>query len=495
MTSKVCRSLVQVGSLAAACFLTACAGPERAPHQPIQGIDTPDVKVDNPHDKVGGTPSGTAVATPVAPTPPPVASAAPTEAPPSGTPAGASPKPAAMGFLDAFVQKVTAAHRAAPGVVAVFPALARSGEGNQRVYAVNGLGEWLMEETAAGLEREGVRGILAGGSLIGEIKASNRGLDALRGLDDVSWLADRIGAGYVVMGTAQHRTYDLRNRDEAIEIVWECRRLPDRSVVATLREEATQGPLVQQLARRLRGESTWRIGAEAPQSQPSLDAELRWVAGILAQRVADKHAKVLAGKSVRVMPAVFRQNAGVGADLQAFADQWERSFATAERKLAGGEVANAEVAALEAGPVTIAGKPYDSHGAALDAFRAQWESYKSSPAGGLAVDVSRLLTERLRAASGDGFRVLSDDGDRGRLLSIVRSEARAHRLDGAMDERTIATMRANGTDLVLEPVLRPALKTYRLSFVLRDLRTAEEIPESIDIDEQFHGELDRLLGK
>ncbi len=49
--------------------------------------------------------------------------------------------------------------------------------------------------------------------------------------------------------------------------------------------------------------------------------------------------------------------------------------------------------------------------------------------------------------------------------------------------------------MLLEPVLRPALKTYRLSFVLRDLRTAEEIPESIDIDEQFHGELDRLLGK
>jgi len=77
----------------------------------------------------------------------------------------------------------------------------------------------------------------------------------------------------------------------------------------------------------------------------------------------------------------------------------------------------------------------------------------------------------------------------------VRSEARAHRLDGAMDERSIAMLRANGTDLLLEPVLRPALKTYRLSFVLRDLRTAEEIPESIDIDEQFHGELDRLLGK
>lgn len=495
MTSKVCRSLVQVGSLAAACFLTACAGPERAPHQPIQGIDTPDVKVDNPHDKVGGTTGGTAVATPVAPTPPPVAVTPPAAEPANGNQGNIAPKPVAMGFLDAFVQKVAAAHRTAPGVIAVFPALARSGEGNQRVYAVNGLGEWLMEETAAGLEREGVRGILAGGSLIGEIKASNRGLDALRGLDDVSGLADRIGAGYVVMGTAQQRTYDLRTRDEAIEIVWECRRLPDRAVVATLREEATQGPLVQQLARRLRGESTWRIGAEAPQSQPSLDAELRWVASILAQRVAEKHGKLLAGKSVRVMPAVFRQNAGAGADLQAFADQWERSFATAERKLAGSEVANAEVAALEAGPVTIAGKPFDSHGAALDAFRAQWEAYKSSPVGGLAVDVSRLLTERLRAASGDSFRVLSDDGDRGRLLSIVRSEARAHRLDGAMDERSIAMLRANGTDLLLEPVLRPALKTYRLSFVLRDLRTAEEIPESIDIDEQFHGELDRLLGK
>ena len=500
MTSKVCRSFAQRTGLVAATLLVACAGPERAPRQPIPGVDTPDVKVDNPHDRVPANPGNPAnpgsggTAQLPAPEQPPVA--VPDHVPqvPS-QPAQPTQKPKAGGLLGDFTATIAAAHRAAPGVVAVFPGLARSGEGNARAYTVNGLGEWLMEETAAGLEREGVRGILAGGSLINDIKASNRGLDAFRGPDDVYWLADRIGASYVVHGTAQLRTFDVRTRDEVIELLWECRRLPDRTIVATMREEIADGPLAQQLNRRLRVDSSWRIGAEAPAFQPSLDAELRILSGLLAQRIADKHGKALAGKSVRVAPAVFRVNAGVGAELQAFADQFERGFAAAERKLAGSESANAEVAALESGPAMVSGKKYDSYGAALDAFRAQWESYKTSPIGGLAVDVSRLLTERLRAASGDTFRVLTDDGDRGRLLAILRSEARAHRLDGAMDERSIATMRANGTDLVLEPVLRPALKTYQLRIVMRDLRTANELSEAIDIDEQFQAELDRLLGK
>ena len=56
-------------------------------------------------------------------------------------------------------------------------------------------------------------------------------------------------------------------------------------------------------------------------------------------------------------------------------------------------------------------------------------------------------------------------------------------------------MRAKGTDVVLETVLRPTLKTYQLRLVLRDLRTAQEITEAIDVDGLFQAELDQMLGK
>ncbi len=353
-----------------------------------------------------------------------------------------------------------------------------------------------MEETAAGLEREGVRGILAGGSLTNDIKASNRGLDAWRAPDDVYWLADRIGAGYVVQGIAQVKIFDAGRRDEAVELLWECRRLPDRSVVATMREEVARGPLAAQLYRRARIDSAWRIGNEAPPFRPVLDAELRILAGLLAQRVADKQGKLLAGKSVRVFPSVFRCNAGEGAALQAAADEIERAYTILLRKAAAAaEGGDAEAAALESGPLTIAGKKHDTLGAAIDAFGASFEAYKASPIGGLAVDLSRLVTERLRAATGDAFRVLADDGDRRRLLAIIRSEARSYRRDAAVDADTIAQMRARGTDLVLETVLRPTLKTYQLRLVLRDLRTAQEITEAIDVDGLFQAELDQMLGK
>lgn len=496
MTSKVCRSVAQATSLAAACFFVACAGPERAPRQPIPGVDTPDVKVTNPHDQTG---PGAPVEPPAPPRQPPptaVADPVPEVTPPAPSAPSNPPAAKAGGLLDGFVQKVAAEVKAAPGIVAVFPAMAQSGEGNQRGYTINGLGEWLMEETAAGLEREGVRGILAGGSLTNDIKASNRGLDAWRAPDDVYWLADRIGAGYVVQGIAQVKIFDAGRRDEAVELLWECRRLPDRSVVATMREEVARGPLAAQLYRRARIDSAWRIGNEAPAFRPVLDAELRILAGLLAQRVADKQGKLLAGKSVRVFPSVFRCNAGEGAALQAAADELERAYTTALRKAtAAAEGGDAEARALESGPVTIAGKKHDSLGAAIDAFGAAFEAYKASPIGGLAVDLSRLVTERLRAATGDSFRVLADDGDRRRLLAIIRGEARSYRRDAAVDADTIAQMRAKGTDVVLETVLRPTLKTYQLRLVLRDLRTAQEITEAIDVDGLFQAELDQMLGK
>jgi hypothetical protein len=498
MTSKVCRSVAQATSLAAACFFVACAGPERAPRQPIPGVDTPDVKVTNPHDQTG---PGAPAEPPRQPPPTAVADPVPEVTPPAVNPPAPSvpsnpPATKAGGLLDGFVQKVAAEVKGAPGIVAVFPAMAQSGEGNQRGYSINGLGEWLMEETAAGLEREGVRGILAGGSLTNDIKASNRGLDAWRAPDDTYWLADRIGAGYVVQGIAQVKVFDAARRDEAVELLWECRRLPDRSVVATMREEVARGPLAAQLYRRARTDSAWRIGNEAPVFRPVLDAELRILAGLLAQRVADKQGKLLAGKSVRVFPSVFRCNAGEGAALQAAADELERAYTNLLRKAtAAAEGGDAEAAALESGPVTIAGKKHDSLGAAIDAFGAAFEAYKASPIGGLAVDLSRLVTERLRAATGDSFRVLADDGDRRRLLAIIRSEARSYRRDAAVDADTIAQMRAKGTDVVLETVLRPTLKTYQLRLVLRDLRTAQEITEAIDVDGLFQAELDQMLGK
>ncbi len=471
-------------------LLSGCAGPERAPHQPIKGVDTFDNKVDNPNDKT--TPGRTVDATPESRETPPVAAPTPTPTTPRDT---ATPPAAGgrTGFLDAFIVKVARATQQQPGIVAVLPALSREEPG--KTLYVNGLGEWLATETADGLEREGVRGVLSGAGLVNDLKAANRGLDSWRGLDDVYWMADRVGAAYVVSGTAYVREFDRMSRDESLDIVWECRRTSDREVVASIRERLGAGAQAQELFRFYKLDSDWRIGADAPPFAPSFEAEFRILAQQLALRVAGKHGRALAGKNVRVMPTTLRSNAGVGADLQTFASAFDRAFAVEERKAAAAGNTDAELATLATGPVTVAGKEYATFGAALDAFRERWNTYKASPAGALAVDIARNVTERLRAATGDSFRVLPDETDREALLGVIRGEARAYRNDAAVDPQSIAALRARGADFLIETTLRPALATYQLRLVLRDLRTGTELTEAVDVDPMFKDEMEKVVGR
>lgn len=473
-------------------LLAGCAGPERAPRQPIKGVDTHEHKVDNPHDKTNGG-GRTVDAAPAPREQAPVA--APTLPPDPSRHAAAAPAAGRGDLLSDFVAKIAAAHRQSEGIVAVFPALSRAGEREGRSFVVNGLGEWLMTETADGLEREGVRGVLSGASLVNDLKATNRGLDAWRGLDDVYWMADRIGAAYVVFGTAYARTFDRMTRDESLDLVWECRRTSDREVIATVRERLGDGATANQLYRYYRLESDWRIGADAPTFQPSFEAEFRILAQQLAMRIAAKHGRLLDGKGVRMAPTTLKTTAGVGAGLQDFASQFDRAFAAAERKFAAEGRTDAETATLESGPVRIAGQSYETFGAALDGFREKLTAYKASPAGALALDISRNLAERLRAATNESFRILPDDSDREMLLGIIRSEARAYRAEGAVDEQTLAALRARGTDLLLESTLRPALSAYQMRVVIRDLRTGAELTEAVDVDEMFKADLDRILGR
>lgn len=280
----------------AAALLAACAGPERTPHQPIKGVDSERHEVQNPHDTTRPTGEGRE----------------------DGL--GRAPAP---DFLDGFVDEVAAAQQAQPGIIAVFPAFTQGDRGSNYVTR---LGELLMRLTDNGLERRGVTAVISGAGLQNDLLAANRGLDSLRGPDDVFWLGERIGAAYVVYGTAQKQAFDASQRDLELQIDWQCKRTSDRATVAAWRQQLTGGELGRELARQYGQESSWKIGDAAAPFIPSLGLETQILARALAQRLAAAHADDLRGKTLHLDSSGTGQAARLAVDAaRSVAQQLQRS--------------------------------------------------------------------------------------------------------------------------------------------------------------------------
>ena len=195
--------------------LSGCGGPERAPSQPIGGVDRSHEDV-NPHDVDGQT---------VNPT-----------------------------FLGTFVEDVTKAVQGGPAMVAVFPALTFNQD--QQIRMVNGLGEHLAEETATRLADGGVK-VLADSDLVNAVRGANLRLTNYGSEADAVAMAQQIKADYVVTGKADKKTFDIHHRDEALEIDWLCRRVADGGIVARWRAQMKTGPLANDLFRYYRMEGEW----------------------------------------------------------------------------------------------------------------------------------------------------------------------------------------------------------------------------------------------
>jgi hypothetical protein len=239
---------------AAALFLglAACSGPERVPHQPVPGVDTRENRVDNPHDRTGGKDPEAAAETPAQPPP---------QQPPPPPPPEAAP---GTEYLQAFVERIATAQREHKGIVAVFPALTPSPTPGR--MHVSALGEALADDTARALESTGVTGVLAADRLVNDLKAADRKPADLRGMDDVWWMAERVGAGYVVYGRAERMIFDRTKRDEHLMVDWQCRRVADRALIARWRNELDSGPLAERMQKLYDRNGQWPA---APDGEPS----------------------------------------------------------------------------------------------------------------------------------------------------------------------------------------------------------------------------------
>lgn len=210
--------------------IVGCGGPERAPTQPIPGVERAHPEDANPYDEQGG--------------------------------------PAAGPFLGSIVEDVRQACEVEKGPVAVFPALTH--DHDQGVNIVNGLGEHMASETAARLVDAGVS-VIAASDLVNALRAAQRPLAAYGSPADALALGTEIKAAYVVSGRADRKVFDFQTRDEALEIDWTCRRVSDGQIVGRYRTSLRGGPLANELYRFYRMPSEWEdsVRLEKPPAQPA----------------------------------------------------------------------------------------------------------------------------------------------------------------------------------------------------------------------------------
>ncbi|MEQ8765282.1 MAG: hypothetical protein RL885_15210 [Planctomycetota bacterium] len=459
----------------------SCSGPERAPHQPITGVDRP--YDSQPDDGGRRAPTGDDEETDDGSLP----SAMPDD---RGSSSTSAPTQRSKHFLGEFIQEVAAAALDMPGNIAVFPAMKRNSDTGDN--EIDGLGDHLAETTATELELAGVSGLIHGSQLVNDIKASNRGLDSWCGLDDVYWLAERIGARYAIFGTANRKTFDRLARDETLEVVWQCIRVDDRFRVALYRKELT-GDLAQQLYRYTRTDTSWAICQDAPTFEPGLDPELRIAMRVLGQRLAAEHGAKLAGHRVQVDPMSIPSLQGERAQLQAWALAFQRAFDQAERRADDGSILDRD-AIWEQGPVSLMGTEYETFRAAAEQYEQKLSALSGSKAGALSKDLSNLLGATIQRHLGGNVTLVSDDSERDQLLQLIRAEASAAQRDGAVDPSTIADLRASGAEMLVTSSLRPIAESYQITVVLTDLATGAKSIEDFPLEARFSPGLRAILG-
>lgn len=401
---------------------------------------------------------------------------------------------ASASMLDPFVKDVAQTVRTRPGVVAVFPLLSPRPAGAG--MHVNGLGERLADQVAEKLAEIGISALSAE-ELRNDILASNRGLDSFRSVEDVHWLAGRIGAEYVIYGTTRKRVFERIKRDERLEISLSCMRAPSRTIVARFREELTGGDLGRELYRDFTQPSDWKIGDEAPPYAASVDAEVRFAARSLVHRVIRENTEALKDRRLAIDPVAIRSVSGPRAgNLDAFTDSFLAAVDKAERAATAKESTNPELAALDHGPVTLHGKEYLTLGDALDVLRQRRAGLQTSRAGQLALDLSRLLSEEFKSGGEDTFEVLADDMARRNVLHLIRRETAAARNESAIDPNTIAELRARGAQLLVQSTLRPVMRAYQLRILVVDTESGKLVANvSEDFEPRFKQELDELTTK
>jgi len=488
------RGVLFIGSLlglvAAMLLTTGCGGPERAPHQPITGVDRPaDTRAPNPHDKPEEAPPETPPSTrnqPVTPLEQP--GGAQPMAAPAPVPAGL---PGKAGLLSPFVDEIAKTVQKNPGIVAIFPALTRNNA--LSTVEVNGLGQRLAEETTEALQMQGLNPV-SGEELKNDILASNRGLDEFRSVADVFWLADRIGAAYAVYGTVQKKVYDRMARDEQLDIKLQCIQVQNRSSVARLDKRLTSGRMARDLYRDYTQSSSWKIGQAAPPFKPTIGAEVKFATESLVRKIVADHGKALAGKRIAIDPVLIRSVSGsMAGNFQAFTTSFLRCFDKAERDASAKGSTNPEVAALDRGPFTIRGKEYKTLASALEVIESRRAAVRTSPAGELSLDISRALAESFTKAGGTTINILADGLNRTGILNLIKREVRSAQGDGAVDQDTIQELRMKGAQLLVRSTFRPFMRSYQFRIMVLDVNTGKVITSSsIDFDPRFKPDLDTL---
>ncbi|MBL8898710.1 MAG: hypothetical protein JNM84_13820 [Planctomycetes bacterium] len=456
-----------------------CGGPERAPRQPISGVDRP---VEPESESSGG---GTSM-TPREETPSPSATTptgpgTPTETTPPSEPPPLPARATPANDLQSFIAAVAAELRKDNGFAAVFWPLSprpldQAGVASPRGKYVNRMGERLADEIASGLQAEGAK-TLAGAELVNDLLAANRSLASYCDLTDVFWLAERVGAPYAIYGTAQVVSYEALRGDRVLELRLWAKHLPTNRTIALLSRDYREGREAQQYYKEYVLPSQVPVCSDAAPAKPSLESELEITSRVVARRVAAKAGAAMQGKVAYFEPLAFPASRKAALDLVTLQDAFLRAFSAAGSDLAKG-------------PAKLGNQSFATFGEALDEIGKRRRAYEASEVGAKSRELSANI-ENVLSQAGMEFVSGLEDGDMDALLRRVRAEAFRGRAEDAIDAQSLAYLQASGSAYLVRPSLLPSLEAWRLRVAVFDLNTgrkiadeAEALPASLSADLQ-----------
>lgn len=481
---------IGLGLLVASLGCVACQSPERAPRQPVSGVDRPaddrSSRSDASHDEE--TPVADAGSS-AAEVPDEGAAVVSSSASDTGVASSSTSSPYSYAWIGEFVDRVAPKLPAGATVAVFWPMSPHPNDSNR--WTVNALGERVAEEITDALATTGAEPI-AGTTLQDQVATTNRGLGWLEDSRAALPLAQRMDADFVIYGTIERRIFDRMNRDEHLAVRLACHSLDERRDVApALRAEIPARDRDAYKEYRLPGSVA--VGRDAAPTRPSLDLEFQILVRMLVRQIVSEADVELRGKRIVVERTDLPVERESDAQLAVLQDAVTRRYESALEAASREDVDDPRAEVLASGPVEVLGKSYPTFADAFDRIRSQRAARDATRTGQLARDLGRTIAETLARYHGE-VELASDATDRERLLDVIRREVRSAREDGAVDEATIAELRADGADLLLTSSIRKLFDGYELRASLVDLRSGRSITASpMPFEAVFDAPLDELF--
>ncbi len=182
-----------------------------------------------------------------------------------------------------------------------------------------------------------------------------------------------------------------------------------------------------------------------------------------------------------------------GKDRRAAIDDYVRAFDRERTRIEESQDGDVGRNPMDAGPVTIQGRKFDSLREARDHIDQLTSQFFSSPAGQLALSIKTIARQALQKVSEGGVHILPDELEQTAAIDLIKSEAALYQEEGAVEPDSIAFLMRSGAEAAVLSSLEPVLQSYQFQVAVIDLNSGITVRHYQYVSDRLKQELDAAL--